>query len=59
MRNVKIQEFDSNDEFNIEDLINIESLILSHNQIEDIEGISRLTSLIELNLTSNSISDVR
>jgi len=45
--------------FSLSELCNIECLLLSHNQIKDIYGICQLTSLVELNLSFNQISDIK
>lgn len=45
--------------FSMRDLCNIECLLLSHNKVRDIYGICQLTSLVELNLSFNEISDLK
>lgn len=58
---MNIEYFDDNkaDKFKLEDLINIEAILASHNVIRDLYGIGQLTSLKELNLSYNNISDIR
>lgn len=60
MRDKKIEQFDNNkqDGLKLEDLVNIEAVYASHNLIKDIYGISQLTTLVELNLSFNQISDI-
>lgn len=41
------------------DLCNIECLMVSHNLIKDISGILQLTTLVELNLSYNMITDIK
>lgn len=43
----------------MEQLVNIEAIFASHNLIKDLYGISQLTTLRELNLSFNRISDIR
>ena len=43
----------------MEDLINIESIYASHNVIRDLYGFGQLTTLKEINLSYNNISDIR
>jgi Leucine-rich repeat (LRR) protein len=47
------------DGFKLTDLFNIECLLASHNKLKDVFGISQLTSLVELNLSFNEISDIQ
>jgi Leucine-rich repeat (LRR) protein len=60
MREKEIEWFEDNKEdgFDIEKLVNIEALLASHNLIKDLFGISQLTTLVELNLNFNQISDI-
>lgn len=60
MRDKNIEIFESNkaNGLNLEDLVNIECIFASHNKIKDLFGISMLTTLVELNLNFNSISDI-
>lgn len=61
LRDMNIEYFDDNktDRLKIEDLVNIEAILASHNIIRDLYGIGQLTSLKELNLSYNNISDIR
>ena len=62
LRDRGIEFFDDingEDGFKLQELCNIECLLLSHNQIKDIYGICQLTSLIELNLSFNQLSDIK
>jgi Leucine-rich repeat (LRR) protein len=61
LRDMNIEYFDDNkdDRLKIEDLVNIEAILASHNIIRDLYGIVQLTSLKELNLSYNNISDIR
>jgi Leucine-rich repeat (LRR) protein len=58
---MKIEYFDDNkaDRLKIDELINIEAILASHNVIRDLYGIGQLTTLKELNLSYNNISDIR
>ena len=58
---MNIECFDDNkaDRLKIQDLVNIEAILASHNIIRDLYGIGQLTSLKELNLSYNNISDIR
>jgi len=62
LRDKKIEIFDTNREnmegFKMDELINIECIMASHNLIRNIQAISQLTTLRELNLSFNRISDV-
>lgn len=60
LREKNIEHFDDNkqDNFTVDDLRNIECLYLSHNLVKDVIGISTLTSLLELNLSFNKITDL-
>jgi len=51
-------EDDQGRRFKMEDLCNLECLMASHNLIKDINGILQLTTLVELNLSYNLISEV-
>jgi len=46
------------DGFKLVDLFNIECLFASHNRIKDVFGIQQLTTLLELNLSFNLVSDL-
>lgn len=67
LRDKKISVFDDNLEdedeegsrFKLADLCNIECLMASHNLISDINGVLQLTTLVELNLSYNMISDIK
>lgn len=58
---MNIEYFDDNkaDRFKIEELTNIDTILASHNVIRDLYGIGQLTTLKELNLSYNNISDIR
>ena len=58
---MNIEYFDDNkaDRLKIDELINIEAILASHNIIRDLYGIGQLSSLKELNLSYNNISDIR
>lgn len=58
---MNIEYFDDNkaDRLKIDELINIEAILASHNVIRDLYGIGQLTTLKELNLSFNNISDIR
>lgn len=65
MRDKNIQFFDepgrkvlSDLRFEMDDLMNLECLYASHNLIKDVYGISKLTWLLELNLSFNQIIDI-
>ena len=60
MREKNIQFFDepgrqvlADLRFTMDDLMNLECLYASHNLIKDVYGISKLTWLLELNLSFN------
>lgn len=60
MRDKNIQFFDepgrhvlSDLRFSMDDLMNLECLYASHNLIKDVYGVSKLTWLLELNLSFN------
>jgi Leucine-rich repeat (LRR) protein len=42
----------------LEEMVNCECLLLSHNYIKDLEGISQITTLLELNLSFNRIHNI-
>lgn len=61
LRDKGIEYFDDvrgKDGFRLEDLFNIECLLASHNRIRDVFGVSQLTTLVELNLSFNELSDL-
>lgn len=61
LRDKGIDVFDDTrgpDSFKLQELFNIECLLASHNKIKDVFGIQQLTTLIELNLSFNEISDL-
>ena len=58
LRDEQIDKFESNKDFKVEDLVNIECLYISHNFLSDLDGVSMLNTLIELNLNYNKIVDV-
>jgi Leucine-rich repeat (LRR) protein len=60
MREKEVEWFEDNKEdgLRLEDLVNIEALLASHNLIKELFGISQLTTLVELNLNFNQISDI-
>lgn len=61
LRDQKIEYFDDNKQggLKMEDLLNIESVYASHNMIRDLYGFAQLTTLKEINLSYNNISDIR
>lgn len=60
LRDKNIEVFDDNktQKFSLDELCNLECLFLSHNLIREVLGISQLTTLLELNLNFNNISDI-
>lgn len=60
LREKNIQDFEDNktNGLKLEQLVNIESMYASHNMIKDLYGIATLTTLVELNLSFNGISDI-
>lgn len=61
LRDHGIDEFDDvrgNDGFQLSDLFNLECLLLSHNHIKDLFGVTQLVTLIELNLSFNDLTDL-
>lgn len=60
MREKNIEFFEDNKEdgLKLDHLVNIEALLASHNIIRDLFGVSQLTTLVELNLNFNQISDI-
>lgn len=60
LREKNIEYFEDNkpDGFQLEQLVNIESIYASHNKLKDLYGIGQLTTLVELNLSFNNISDI-
>ena len=66
LRDKQISFFDDNledvnkegDKFKLADLCNLECLLASHNLIRDISGIVQLTTLVELNLSYNALTDI-
>ena len=61
LRDHIIEVFDNNktQKFSLDEFCNVECLFLSHNLIREVLGISQLTSLLELNLNFNNISDIK
>ena len=49
----------SDKNFVLTELCNIECVYASHNMLTDIFGICQLTTLVELNLSFNQISNIR
>jgi len=43
----------------MEDLVNLEAIYATHNLIKDVYGISQISTLVELNLSFNQISDIQ
>lgn len=58
LRELNIQKFDSTKDLDLDDMVNIECLYMSHNLLNDLYGVAKLTTLVELNLNNNDISDV-
>ena len=66
LRNKNIAIFDDNlndeddygNRFKLEDLCNLECLMASHNLIKDVSGVLQLTTLSELNLSYNLITEI-
>jgi Leucine-rich repeat (LRR) protein len=61
LRDKGIDQFDDvrgADGFKLADLFSLECLLASHNHITDVFGISQITSLIELNLSFNKLTDL-
>lgn len=61
LRDKGIEVFDDvrgNDGFKLAEMVNIECLFASHNKIKDLFGIQQLTTLMELNLSFNEVSDL-
>ena len=61
LRDHGIDEFDDvrgNDGFQLSELFNLECLLLSHNHIKDLFGVTQLVTLIELNLSFNDLTDL-
>ena len=52
-------EDDDGNRFKIADMCNVECLMASHNLIKDMNGILQLTTLVELNLSYNMITDLK
>ena len=67
LRDKNISIFDDNledfnkegDRFKLVDLCNLECLMVSHNLIKDISGILNLTTLVELNLSYNMLTEIK
>lgn len=67
LRDKNISYFDDNledkdrqgDAFKLRDMCNLECLMASHNLIRNINGILMLTTLVEINLSYNMITDVK
>ena len=67
LRDKNIDYFDDNLEdlddegncFKLTYMCNLECLMASHNMIKDINGILQLTTLVELNLSYNMVTDVK
>ena len=67
LRDKHIDYFDDNLEdlddegncFKLTFMCNLECLMASHNMIKDINGILQLTTLVELNLSYNMVTDVK
>jgi Leucine-rich repeat (LRR) protein len=57
---MNLGQFDDNkgDGFMLDMLVNIEAIYASHNEIKDLYGIGQLSTLLELNLSFNNISDI-
>lgn len=60
MRDKKVEVFDDNkqDGLKMEDLVNCEAIYATHNMIKDVFGLCQITTLVELNLSFNNISDI-
>lgn len=58
LRECKIRKFDNTKELDLDELVNLECLYASHNLLNDLYGIAKLTTLIELNLNNNDVSDI-
>lgn len=60
LREKNIEHFEDNkaDGLRLEQLVNIEAVLASHNLIKDLYSICTLTTLVELNLSFNSIADI-
>lgn len=58
MRDKGLVEFKSNQDIDLDKLMGLEYLGLSHNMIQDIEGVSDMLGLQEVNLNNNLISDI-
>jgi len=62
LRDKNVEIFDDHRDtmngFRLDELSNIECIMASHNVIRNIQGITQLTTLIELNLSFNQISDI-
>ena len=67
LRDKNIGLFDDNledineegERFKLVDLCNLECLMVSHNLIKDIAGILQLTTLVELNLSYNMLTEIK
>lgn len=57
--NIVEDEDDCENRFKLSELCNIECLMASHNLIKDIGGVLQLTTLVELNLSYNIITDIK
>ena len=58
LRECNIQYFEKSAACNFDELINLECLFASHNMIKDLYGVGSLSTLVELNLSFNRITDV-
>lgn len=58
LREENLSEFDDNKDLNLDELVNLEVLSLSHNKIDDLDGVGMCNTLIELNLNFNLITDI-
>jgi Leucine-rich repeat (LRR) protein len=60
LRELSIDTFEDNkqDGLKLDQLVNLESLYASHNLLKDIYGLCQLSTLVELNLSFNQISDI-
>lgn len=58
-KNIEIFYDNKQDGLRMEDLVNCEAIYASHNLLKDIFGICQITTLVELNLSFNQISDIQ
>ena len=58
-KNIEIFYDSKQDGLRMEDLVNCEAIYASHNLLKDIFGICQITTLVELNLSFNQISDIQ